>query len=255
MSTNLDKLRGLFSLGLYSKNYKTIAPPRKNATEQDVIEILAPFVGDGVGTVTVKAEGVSLTTAVKSIDFVGATVTEPTADNVVVTIEGGGGGATDLEGLSDVDLTTPKVGDSLVYDGTNFINQLPSNRMICAFKFGVTDAVGTPLHDREVALVSSVKAAGITAATLATDKTVAGKYVVTITGFPTTTAWGTISVARVATMANMQFDGGEFNPIVFNATNVVHSGTTCTIDLALNLETALAMTTTVNLQIYVYDAA
>jgi hypothetical protein len=36
---------------------------------------------------------------------------------------GGGGGSTDLEGLSDVDLTSPATDDGLFYDGAEFVNK------------------------------------------------------------------------------------------------------------------------------------
>jgi len=52
---------------------------------------LASAIGGGSGTpVTISDNGTPVTTAVQSINFVGATITEPTADNVTVTISSSG---------------------------------------------------------------------------------------------------------------------------------------------------------------------
>jgi len=77
-------------------------------------------------------EGVSLTTALDSIDFVGAGVTATVVgDAVTVTIPGVGSAS--LDDLSDVTITTPAAADRLRYDGTVWRNSALIWRPLTAF--------------------------------------------------------------------------------------------------------------------------
>ena len=52
-------------------------------------------------------------------------MTDETAQEILAKIDGGGGGASALSELSDVNLTSPSDGQVLHYDGTEWINATP----------------------------------------------------------------------------------------------------------------------------------
>ena len=111
---------------------------------------------NAASTITVKDEGTNLTTALASIDFVGAGVTATNSSGAItVTIPGGGGGSSytlptasnstlggvkvdatsitinsttgvisagTLDSLSDVVITSPALNQVVTYNGTNWVN-------------------------------------------------------------------------------------------------------------------------------------
>lgn len=60
-----------------------------------------------------------------SAEFRKAPMSDETAQLILSKIEGGGGGASALSELSDVNLTSPSDGQVLHYDGTKWINTTP----------------------------------------------------------------------------------------------------------------------------------
>lgn len=76
--------------------------------------------------ITAKDEGTNLTTAMTSIDFTGAGVTASNTGGAVTVNIAGGGGATTLDGLTDVTAPTPATNDLLQYNGSAWVNAAQS---------------------------------------------------------------------------------------------------------------------------------
>lgn len=72
----------------------------------------------------------------------------PTTGQLDLVGTGGGGGATSLNGLSDVDLTTnpPEEGEALVYDGSGFVPASPPVYVEVQNNSGADISKGTPVY-------------------------------------------------------------------------------------------------------------
>jgi plastocyanin len=106
---------------------------------------------DGNTTYGISAETVSggvnlrLTGSDSSTDNVkltagsNVTLTRTSADEITIAASGTGGGATSLDGLSDVTITSPASGQILVYTDSNFVNY--SSRLFHQFAYPATTAL------------------------------------------------------------------------------------------------------------------
>ena len=85
------------------------------------------------GSLTVQDEGSNLSTAATTLNFVGAGVSATgTGATKTITISGGGGGgSTAINDLTDVTVSSPVAGDTLVYDGSGWVQaQTPSSKLV-----------------------------------------------------------------------------------------------------------------------------
>ena len=85
------------------------------------------------GALTVQDEGSALATAATTLNFVGAGVTATgTGSTKTISISGGGGGgSTAINDLTDVTVSSPVAGDSLVYDGSGWVQaQTPVSQLL-----------------------------------------------------------------------------------------------------------------------------
>ena len=85
------------------------------------------------GSLTVQDEGSNLSTAATTLNFVGAGVSATgTGATKTITISGGGGGgSTAINDLTDVTVSSPVAGDTLVYDGSGWVQaQTPVSQLL-----------------------------------------------------------------------------------------------------------------------------
>ena len=85
------------------------------------------------GALTVQDEGSALSTAATTLNFVGAGVSATgTGATKTITISGGGGGgSTAINDLTDVTVSSPVAGDTLVYDGSGWVQaQTPVSQLL-----------------------------------------------------------------------------------------------------------------------------
>lgn len=82
--------------------------------------------GGGGGSITVKDEGTTLTSAASTVNFVGSGVTATNVGSTVTVTIPSGGSAGPLNDLTDVVITSASTGQVLKYDGTNWINSTDS---------------------------------------------------------------------------------------------------------------------------------
>ena len=85
------------------------------------------------GALTVQDEGSNLSTAATTLNFVGAGVSATgTGATKTITISGGGGGgSTAINDLTDVTVSSPVAGDTLVYDGSGWVQaQTPVSQLL-----------------------------------------------------------------------------------------------------------------------------
>ena len=85
------------------------------------------------GALTVQDEGSALSTSATTLNFVGAGVSATgTGATKTITISGGGGGgSTAINDLTDVTVSSPVAGDTLVYDGSGWVQaQTPSSKLV-----------------------------------------------------------------------------------------------------------------------------
>jgi hypothetical protein len=86
----------------------------------------------------------------------------------------GGGGSADLEGLSDVDLTSPAIRQGLFYDGANFVNQYEPGHFVAPVAVSSSGTVAAGTHTENVNA-----SGGAVTRTLPTAVGIAGKsYVI-----------------------------------------------------------------------------
>ena len=85
------------------------------------------------GALTVQDEGSALSTSATTLNFVGAGVSATgTGATKTITISGGGGGgSTAINDLTDVTVSSPVAGDTLVYDGSGWVQaQTPVSQLL-----------------------------------------------------------------------------------------------------------------------------
>jgi len=128
---------GTANAGKVFKNTNT-AMPTIDATALTFAELVAAF------ALTIKDEGSSLATAATSIDFVGAgVVASGTGAAKTVTIPGG---ASTLDDLTDVVITTPAAGQRLRYSGTTWANRFTRDEPQVDYTGSVIlDGAGNPI--------------------------------------------------------------------------------------------------------------